>query len=68
MIRTADYKYVCYSTGADHEQLFDLSQDPGEMNDLSSQSKHRATLATHRKLLADYIRETGDFFPLSQVG
>ncbi|MCB1122738.1 MAG: sulfatase-like hydrolase/transferase, partial [Verrucomicrobiae bacterium] len=34
MIRTANFKYVCYSEGKHHEQLFDLENDPGEMNNL----------------------------------
>ena len=68
MIRTQKYKYICYSEGAHHEQLFDLEKDPGEMRNLVRNRKHKAILDEHRNLLSEYIRDTEDFFPLSQVG
>ena len=67
MVRTSDFKYVCYSTGANHEQLFDLTNDPGETRSLCSNRTYRAELEDHRQLLRDYIRATDDFFPLEQV-
>jgi choline-sulfatase len=67
MIRTQSYKYVCYSEGANHEQLFNLDKDPGEVRNLVKDPGHRKVLARHRNLLRNYIRETDDFFPLAQV-
>ncbi len=67
MIRTADYKYVCYSEGRNHEQLFNLASDPGETRSLVGDPAHRKELERHRALLREYIRETDDFFPMKQV-
>ncbi len=68
MIRTENFKYVCYSEGAHHEQLFDLENDSGEMLNLVSDSAFQSTLDDNRRLLRKYIQETDDFFPLGQVG
>lgn len=68
MIRTADYKYICYSEGKNHEQFFDLVDDPGETHNLANDPAHRMELDHHRKLLLSYIQKTDDFFLISQVG
>ena len=68
MIRTSEFKYVCYSEGANHEQLFNLEMDPGEMHNLVRESGYQGILKQHRKLLQEYIENTNDFFPVSQVG
>lgn len=68
MIRTRRFKYVCYSEGANHEQLFDLENDPGEMKNLAGNSTYMRTLKEHRDILKNYIRDTDDFFPVAQVG
>ena len=41
MIRYRNYKYVLYSYGSLNEQLFDLKTDPGEMENLAYQTKHK---------------------------
>lgn len=63
MVRTADYKYLVYSTGKVREQLFDMRRDPGEKNSLTGSEAHRQVLEQHRKILADWQKETGDRFP-----
>ncbi|MGM9785781.1 MAG: sulfatase [Candidatus Cryptobacteroides sp.] len=51
--------------GHPSEMLFDLSQDPGEINDLSSDPACQNILARMREALASHIRQTSDlgFFP-----
>ena len=62
MLRTQNYKYVVYSYGKIREQLTDMRNDPGEMNNLAVDPKFREVLQEHRNRLAAELKETGDFF------
>jgi len=62
MLRTQNYKYVVYSYGKIREQLTDMRNDPGEMNNLAVDPKFREVLQEHRNRLATELKETGDFF------
>ena len=42
------------------EELYDLVNDPHEIHNLANDPKHQKALEQHRKLLADWIKETGD--------
>ena len=42
------------------EELYDLVNDPHEIHNLANDPKHQKALEQHRKLLTDWIRETGD--------
>ncbi len=42
------------------EELYDLANDPHEIHNLANDPKHKKALAQHRKLLAGWIKETGD--------
>ena len=42
------------------EELYDLTNDPHEIHNLANDAKHKKALAQHRKLLAGWIKETGD--------
>ena len=42
------------------EELYDLNNDPHEIHNLAKDPKHRKVLTQHRKLLAGWIKETGD--------
>jgi len=42
------------------EELFDLESDPHEVGNLAGQPEHQETLATMRKALAGWMRETAD--------
>jgi arylsulfatase A-like enzyme len=53
MVRTADFKYIGYSDGPT-VQLFDMQNDSWETRNVAGESKYDATLADHRKLLADW--------------
>jgi len=60
MVRTDRFKYCIYDSGKHREQLTDLKNDPGEMKNLAASPDHSAELARHRRLLADWIKKTGD--------
>lgn len=53
------------------EMLFDLENDPGELNDLSSSAEYAAVLGKMRQALSHHIRSTRDlgfFLPTSRQG
>ena len=60
MIRTKRYKYCIYDKGKRREQLFDLNNDPGELNNLVKKEKYQKELNRHRELLRTWAEETGD--------
>jgi len=43
-----------------HEELFDLQQDPMELNNLAASEEHRSVLASHRAMLHRWSIRTGD--------
>ncbi len=60
MVRTARFKYSVYDSGRHREQLVDLERDPGEMKSLAHDEEHQAVLNQHRRLLREWVEETGD--------
>lgn len=42
------------------EEFYDLENDPHEIHNLANDPKHAEALKQHRKMLADWIAETGD--------
>jgi arylsulfatase A-like enzyme len=68
MLRTARHKYIVFSHGRDHELLFDLSADPGEIRNLAHRPEHQSTLRQHRAILREWITQTADHFPLAACG
>ncbi len=62
MVRSGRYKYVVFRSGTNAEQLFDLEQDPGEVVNLARRPEAAAELASHRRMLAEWSRQTGDRF------
>jgi len=53
MVRTANYKYITYKDNS-VEQLFDMTNDPGETRNLAASSRYASRLAEHQKLLKDW--------------
>ncbi len=60
MVRSAQYKYWIYDEGEQRESLFDISKDPGEMNDLATLKEYKAVLEQHRKYLKDWGEKYAD--------
>lgn len=60
MIRTPKYKYCIYDNGEKREQLFDMEEDPGEMNNLAFNQKFEKELNTHRSMMTSWAKETND--------
>ena len=54
------YKYAVYSWGKNREQLFDLTQDPGEQVNLAVEAKHQELLEEHRSLMLQHCLDLGD--------
>ncbi len=63
MLRTERYKYTVYNKGECREQLFDMEEDPGEMNNLAVDEEFLEELNRHRRLLAGWAEQTNDDFP-----
>ena len=47
-------------TSRPKEELFDLKNDPLELNNLAGSPGHRRILSEHRAMLEDWIQKTGD--------
>ncbi len=62
MIRMNQYKYNLYSKGERSEQLFNLAEDPGEMQNLVSEPDMQAVKESLRNKLVKWMEETGDDF------
>lgn len=59
-IRTARFKYVVYEKGVRREQLVDLQEDPGEMENLAGLPDYHDVLQEHRRLLQMWVDEIDD--------
>ncbi len=66
MLRTMDYKYVTFDRGLLREQLTDMNHDPGEMNNLAVDPDYTGVLDRHRKLLSEWVKQTGDRFQVPE--
>jgi len=67
-VRTPRYKYMVYSQGEHREFLADMEEDPGETRNLAGDPGAVDELERHRSLLRAYIQDTGDIFPMDNVG
>jgi choline-sulfatase len=66
MVRTAEYKYIAYQ-GDPATQLFDLRDDPGELNNLASVAAKADTLNDLAKRLASWEKSL-ECCPLQKAG
>lgn len=67
MLRTERYKYTRYLEGSG-EELYDLTEDPGEMHNLATVPQHQDILKRHRELLQHHVVSTNDdFFDLEVI-
>ncbi len=62
MLRSLKHKYIAYNGGARPEQLFDLSNDPGETRNLAQLDPASPLLKQCRTELAAWARQQGDDF------
>ena len=60
MLRTEQHKYCVYDVGENREQLFDMTADPGETNNLAVQTAYQDLLVKHRTILSQWATETND--------
>jgi len=66
MVRSNRYKYNIYSEGLDNIELFDLSEDPGEMHNLAGNPAYQSILEQHHNYLLEWMIATGDSFELPE--
>lgn len=59
-VRNQQFKYVVYNKGENRDQLFDLDNDPGEMNDLSEIQKYAKVKEELKTQLKKWQKETND--------
>lgn len=57
MVRSQQFKYVIYDTGKYREQLFDMTADRGEMQNLAVQAQYKPVLQAHRKMLIEWMKQ-----------
>lgn len=61
MVRTEDYKYV--RRYYEKDELYDLKNDPEELDNLINDSDHEKVLADMKEILLDHYLDTSDVFP-----
>jgi choline-sulfatase len=62
MVRGERYKYWIYSEGKQRETLFDLKNDPGEMNNLAGDPDFKTVIMEYRKYLENWCKQYNDPF------
>lgn len=68
MICDTEYKYICYRE-ENGEELYHLTDDPGETKNLAADSAYAEVLAVFRARLEAFADRTGDdFFNLAAAG
>jgi arylsulfatase A-like enzyme len=60
MVASADFKYILFDNGANREVLFDLVNDPGELQPVTYDPAYREQLLAHRNMLLDWHAKIGD--------
>ena len=67
LLRSPSFTYLCYGSGKNPEQLFDVQVDPGQTANLVAHPKYQATLTQHRQWMREWIKETKSPFPLDKI-
>lgn len=58
-VRTDRYKYIHYHGLWDLDELYDLQEDPDEMNNLINSAEHQKLIDKLSKMMFDWLEETG---------
>lgn len=64
---TGKYKYIIYNKGDLKEQLFDLSKDPGEMDNLAVRSAYKKQVQQMNRYLKSWCTKNEDPFVKEKV-
>ncbi len=59
---TQDFKYIVYNKGDIKEQLFNLTNDPGEIKNLAVDKAYKKKLIAMRNYLKQWCKSNGDNF------
>ncbi len=68
MVASKNFKYILFDNGANREQLFDLVNDPGELEPVTYDPEYREQLLAHRNMLLDWDKQIddADFSPVGK--
>jgi len=58
-VRTDRYKYIHYHGIWDLDELYDMQNDPDEMNNLINDPKHKRIVDEMNTKMFDWLEETG---------
>jgi len=58
MLCRVDYKYIYYKNGS--EVLFDMRNDPGEMENLAVHPEYRKRMNGYKQQLKEWVQKTKD--------
>ncbi len=64
MVRTHDWKYI--RRAADTDELYDMVNDPGELENLIDRPEHREKQQELESRLLQWFVETGDVVPFDK--
>lgn len=67
MIRTRQYKYICYLKD-ETDQLFDMKNDPGETKNLAQNPSYHSIVQEHRKLLREWEQSLAPAERVAKLG
>ncbi len=64
---TDDYKYILFDKGVNREMLFDVKNDPGELNPVTDDESYAAVLADGRAKLKEWVKKTNADFDVDAI-
>lgn len=67
MVVTKKFKYFLFDHGANKEQLYDLENDPGELNPVTYDPAYHDDLMACRAMLREWITKTDDEFDMDKA-
>jgi arylsulfatase A-like enzyme len=67
MVRTGQFKYWLFDQGEQREALYDMEEDPGELENLAGPDARHPWIAAGRDRLREHARATGDARSLAML-
>lgn len=67
MVVNQDYKYILFDKGVNREQLFDLNNDPGELEPVTDDVAYQDIITLCRNQLKDWVTTTNDDFDVDDI-
>lgn len=67
MLVTNNLKYILFNKGVNREQLFDLENDPGELEPVTDNPDYLDQLSSCRQMLKEWVLTIGDDFDVDKI-